>query len=74
MPLIENFVANIRAACEEHDISQAELARRSGVHRVTISRILNGHFSPTVDLCEKLAVAAGVRADTVFLAPERISA
>lgn len=69
MPLLQNFVANLREAMEEKDISGAELARRSKLHWVTISRILNGHLSPTLETCEKLATAVGMRADTAFLEP-----
>jgi transcriptional regulator with XRE-family HTH domain len=71
MPLIDNFLANLRVACEQRDITQAELSRKSGIHRVTISKIFRRKLSPSVDVCEKLALAAGVRADTVFLAPEK---
>ena len=74
MPLLQNFVANLREAMEEKKVSGAELARRSKLHWVTISRILNGHLSPTLETCEKLAKAAGMRADTAFLEPLEITA
>jgi transcriptional regulator with XRE-family HTH domain len=69
MPLMDNFRQNLRRACEERGISQQELAKRSGVHHVSVSRILNGKQDPSVELCERLAVAAEIRADTVFLEP-----
>lgn len=69
MPLIDNFATNLRSAMEQANITGMELARRSGLHYVTISRILNGKISPSVEACEKLATAAGMRPDTAFLEP-----
>jgi transcriptional regulator with XRE-family HTH domain len=48
---------------ERRGYSVRELARRAGVGFVTVSRIENGHMSPTVDMLEKLARALriGVR-------------
>lgn len=74
MPLLNNFRENLKSAMDERGMDQQELARQSGVHYVTISRILTGKQDPTVSVCEKLAQAAGIRADLVFLTPERISA
>ena len=36
------------------------LAKRAGVGFVTVSRIENGHISPTVAMLEKLAKALGI--------------
>jgi transcriptional regulator with XRE-family HTH domain len=69
MPLLQNFADNLRDAMEERGITGAELARLSGLHFVTISRILNGKLCPTLETCEKLANAAGMRPDTAFLEP-----
>lgn len=73
MPLLDNFALNLRDAMERNGITGAELARRSGLHFVTVSRVLNGHLSPTVETCEKLAQAAGMRPDTAFLEPAKKS-
>ena len=73
MPLQSNFRDNLRSAMEEHGIDQQDLAKLSGVHYVTISRILAGKQDPTLTVCEKLAKAAGIRADLVFLSPEKIA-
>lgn len=73
MPLIANFRDNLRSAMEERGLDQQELSQKSGVHYVTISRILSGKQDPTVGVCEKLATAAGIRADLVFLTPEKIA-
>lgn len=67
--LLDNFRANLESQCKELSISQSELSRRSGIHRVTITRILSGSIDPSVATCEKLAKAAGIRPDTIFLEP-----
>jgi len=69
MPLLNNFRHNLLAACQERGVSQQDLANRSGVHYVSVSRILAGKQDPSVDICERLAIAAGVRPDTIFLEP-----
>lgn len=74
MPLAANFRENLAEAMELHSISNAELSRRSGVHVVTISRILNGHLEPSVTMCEKLAKAAKIRPEVAFLPPAEKSA
>lgn len=58
MPLVDNFVDNLQAACERKGISQRELARRSGVHYVTVNRILQRQMDPSLSICERLAEAA----------------
>ena len=65
--LLDQFVRNLRDACKSQNLSQSELAKRSGVHSVTISRILNRRLSPTVEICERLAVAAGLEPAAAFL-------
>jgi transcriptional regulator with XRE-family HTH domain len=45
---------------ERRGYSVRELARRAGVGFVTVSRIENGHMSPTVAMLEKLARALGI--------------
>jgi len=69
MPLMENFRENVRAAMEANAITQQELSVRSGVHYVTVSKALSGKMEPSVAICERLAEAAGIRPDTVFLEP-----
>ena len=69
MELLANFATNVRAEMERVGMTSAELAKRSGLHYVTVSRILNGHICPTLETCERLAKALGMRADTAFLEP-----
>jgi transcriptional regulator with XRE-family HTH domain len=45
---------------EQRGYSVRELARRARVGFVTVSRIENGHMSPTVAMLEKLAKALGI--------------
>jgi transcriptional regulator with XRE-family HTH domain len=45
---------------EKRGYSVRELARRAGVGFVTVSRIENGHMSPTVAMLEKLGRALGI--------------
>ena len=45
---------------EKHGYSVRELARRAKVGFVTVSRIENGHISPTVAMLEKLAKALDI--------------
>lgn len=62
LSLFETFVRSLRHAVKKSGISQQELARRSGVHFVTINRLLNGTLeNTTFELAEKLLDAA--RAD-----------
>ena len=49
----------IRQLMGEQHLTQKELAERSGVGAVTISRILNGHFEPQAATLAKLADAFG---------------
>ena len=50
-------IAEVRRA---HEMTQAQLAKVSGVHRVTIARYESGATSPTIRSLEKLAEAMGV--------------
>lgn len=72
--LIDNFVDKLVEHCEKEKISWAELARRSEVHVVTISRIVHKHLMPSVDTCEKLASGAGLDVDWEFSPTPRKSA
>ena len=56
-----------------HGVSQRELALRAGTKQATISRIENGHETPTVDRLAQLLTALGERLElqAVALDPER---
>lgn len=67
--LNDNFLANIRRAMNKLDWSQQKLAEVSGVHFVTINRILNGHHDATTEVAEKLAKAVGIDPPKIFANP-----
>jgi transcriptional regulator with XRE-family HTH domain len=66
MPLSKTFRDNLRAAMALRDITQQDLSKLSGIHYVTISRILSGSIEPTLDTCEKLAKAAKIEPEKIF--------
>lgn len=63
---LDNFRDNLRRRCESQGISQQELSRKSGVHYVTINRILRGHTVPTIPVAEALARAAGIALEKIL--------
>ena len=56
----------LRHRREQRGYSVRELAKRAGVGFVTVSRIENGHMSPTVTMLEKLAKALGISLRNFF--------
>ena len=50
----------------ELDISQTELARRTGVTRQTIGLIEAGEFNPSVKLCIAICKTLGVTLNDLF--------
>lgn len=67
--LNDNFLTNLRRAMEKLGWSQQQLAEASGVHFVTISRILNEHHDVTTVVAEKLANAVGIDPPKIFANP-----
>ena len=53
--------------------SQEELGARSGISRVFMSRIENGHSTPGADVLYALADALGVSTDALRQVAEKIS-
>jgi transcriptional regulator with XRE-family HTH domain len=51
---------------ERRGCSVRELAKRAGVGFVTVSRIENGHVSPTVAMLERLAKALEIEVRDFF--------
>jgi len=60
MPFRDNFRDNLRAWLDRGTLSVTKLAKRAGVHRVTIHKILSGEIEPSLSLCEKIADSAGI--------------
>lgn len=55
---ISNTLTRLR---KSREISQADLAKKSGVDRKTVNRIENNHFSPSMDTFFRICGALGVR-------------
>lgn len=52
-----------RKIAEERGVSVAEIARRAGLHRSNVSRILSGRYSPELDTFLKIAGALDLHLD-----------
>lgn len=65
-PLLEALGSALRDAREEHGLSQGELARRTGVHRVYVVGIEGGKRNPSVVAVAKLADGIGIPIDEIF--------
>lgn len=50
----------------EANLTQAELARRTGIHRPNIARVEAGRHTPSLETLSRLTVAIGVPATRVF--------
>jgi transcriptional regulator with XRE-family HTH domain len=55
-----NLGRNLRRAREERELTQEEVARRSGVHATEVSRIEAGKRDPRVSTVERLAAAVNL--------------
>jgi transcriptional regulator with XRE-family HTH domain len=56
----------LRQYMEEHEISQAELARRVGVQQPTVWEWLNGHCKPSTSKLIKLSAETGISVDELI--------
>lgn len=66
MAILDNFRQNLRSTMERKGVNHRELHRLSGVHWVTISRILSGNLEPSVTVCEQLATALKMTPEKIF--------
>ncbi len=57
---------NFTAARAALDLSQQELADRTGVSRQTISAIEKGDYNPTINLCRAICKVLGKTLDELF--------
>jgi len=64
MPRIDNAIRRLRF--ESGEMTQADLAARTGVTRQTIVAIEAAKYSPTLDLAFRIAHAFGRPLDQVF--------
>lgn len=59
-------ILRLRTERERHGWSQAELARRTGIHPTTLSRLEAGKVFPYPGWKARLARALGVAGDALF--------
>jgi transcriptional regulator with XRE-family HTH domain len=67
-----SFPENLRRTRLAQFLSQAELARRSGVHAITITRLEAGRTAPSTRTVRALATALGV-APGEIATPEEVA-
>lgn len=56
----ESLSINLRHLMATREWNQVQLAKRSGVNQKTISNILNGRNTPTLDILDQIAAAFGL--------------
>ncbi len=66
----QNFSQTAKEARKSAGLTLDSLAERCGVSKSTLSRIENGHLSPTYDVICKLANGLGVSVESLFASPK----
>jgi len=61
------FGKAVRRRRRELDISQEELAERSGLHRTYISSVERGERNPTLESIEQFAKALDIKVSELFI-------
>lgn len=61
-----NYTNNLREARLNRGMSVSELARRSGVSRVTINNIEQGYTNPTVSTVAAICKALNINPNEIF--------
>lgn len=61
---IKNNIRKLRFF--NNEMTQQELAKKTGVSRQTIVAVENSKYSPSLELAFKIALALGVRLEEVF--------
>lgn len=65
------LAAEVRRGREKCELSQEELAWRSGLHRTYISMVERARRSLTIDSLERIAAALGTSASTLLARAEK---
>lgn len=60
MDTTARFRINVNRSMKTQNVSQVELAKRTGVTRPHLNRVLNGVNLPSLELAAKIAEAIGV--------------
>lgn len=63
----------LRTAMQIAGLTQVQLAERAGLTQPTISKVLNGEATPTLDTAQRLAVAFGCSTDDLFPSKEAVA-
>ena len=58
---MSDLISSIIEICSSQNITQRELAEKSGLTEASISRYFNGERSPNIKNAEKMASALGLR-------------
>lgn len=66
MNAAENLVQNLEAELAARKWSRVDLAQKSKIHVVTVSRILNRHQEPSLTVCEKMAAALEISLENLL--------
>jgi transcriptional regulator with XRE-family HTH domain len=70
--LQQAFGQVLRSSRREAELSQEELAHRSGLHRTYVSQLERGLKSPSLGAIESLATALGTRPHQLIRAAEEL--
>ena len=62
MELQKTFADRVRETRVAKNITQAELAKRTGIHQPVICDLEKGRHAPTLSTVERIAIALGVTA------------
>lgn len=62
---VQSFTAQILAKIDETGISRTELARKSGITRAYLYRVLSGSQVPSIAVASRIAEALGLTITTV---------
>ena len=58
---------NISKAREHYKMTQAELAEKSGISRITLSKIENSRMMPSLEIAMRISDALGVRIQVLWI-------
>lgn len=62
----------IKELMEEKGVTSASIAEKIGIHKVSVSNIINGKQNPAADTLEKFAEALGVEMWELFASREEV--
>lgn len=67
---VDNFRENLKSLCAGYG-AVTSLAQHLGIHRVTMSKIVNGHGDVTMDQAQGIAGFYGVELSDLLLPPSK---